>query len=303
MRMILTAALMLFAGVSAAEEPALTISDEDWDNEAIFVPQSIGDDFIEALPFGYPRWEPIAQFAAQSRLRAAGEPVGRLKVRRPSGLMSLCTAFFVSADLVMTNNHCVPGANGATEVRLELGLVNQFDNDPFEVFHLEKEPVVTSVDLDFTLLRLEAGQSNLWGWVRTADLGLTPGQPLYIYHHPNGEPMRVSREGCFAGPVRRNLRPGYFVHQCDTLGGSSGAPIFNEDYEVIGIHHRGTRDSGYDAFNQGTIFSLIRPLATPHMVGVEAGVRVEYARCLALAYDSGDIEGILDCVDLLPGAE
>ncbi len=30
-----------------------------------------------------------------------------------------------------------------------------------------------------------------------------------------------------------------FTHSCDTAGGSSGAPIFDQDHRLIGMHHMG----------------------------------------------------------------
>ncbi len=55
---------------------------------------------------------------------------------------------------------------------------------------------------------------------------------------------------------------GEFVHFAPTLGGSSGAPIFNERREVIGLNSRGSEDLGDYSHNRGvlseTIFKELR---------------------------------------------
>lgn len=50
---------------------------------------------------------------------------------------------------------------------------------------------------------------------------------------------------------------GEFVHFAPTLGGSSGAPIFNEKREVIGINSRGSDDLGDNSHNRGVLSETI----------------------------------------------
>lgn len=58
---------------------------------------------------------------------------------------------------------------------------------------------------------------------------------------------------------------GEFVHFAPTLGGSSGAPIFNEKREVIGINSRGSDDLGDYSHNRGVLSATIeRELQKTH---------------------------------------
>lgn len=50
---------------------------------------------------------------------------------------------------------------------------------------------------------------------------------------------------------------GEFVHFAPTLGGSSGAPIFNDRKEVIGINSRGSEDIGDFSHNRGVLSETI----------------------------------------------
>ena len=61
------------------------------------------------------------------------------------------------------------------------------------------------------------------------------------------------------------LDGGEFVHFAPTLGGSSGAPIFNERREVIGLNSRGSDDLGDYSHNRGVLSETIgRELKKTH---------------------------------------
>jgi hypothetical protein len=57
-----------------------------------------------------------------------------------------------------------------------------------------------------------------------------------IIQHPDGKPMKVV------------LTQNYVVHStesrvqyvADTMGGSSGSPVFNQKWEVVALHHSGS---------------------------------------------------------------
>ena len=72
------------------------------------------------------------------------------------------------------------------------------------------------------------------------------GDKLYVIQHPAGEAKQISDLDCTVKDVPVN---GYaprldFSHTCDTLGGSSGSPVFNEAGEVVGLHHLGMAPTG-----------------------------------------------------------
>ena len=61
------------------------------------------------------------------------------------------------------------------------------------------------------------------------------GECLNILQNPNGAPKRVAlRQNRFTALLER------FVHyESDTLPGSSGSPVFNDQWQVICLHHAG----------------------------------------------------------------
>lgn len=234
----------LFIAPSLGRTQALVIDDSQWDSTDIYFPES-----LESIIFPpNPRWEDLGRIPENSFFRQTSTPVGRLKVRRSDGI-ALCTAFLVDSGRLLTNNHCVPGNGDVREVVLEMGYLSQ--GGRIQRYGVQIQPIMTDRALDISLLSLEGDAADSWGAIEFDPQAIGPGDDLFIIHHPGGQTMKLSRVGCFSGP-QRALPNGHFLHQCDTIGGSSGSPIFNMQGRVVGIHHRGTPDRGPDAYNRGT---------------------------------------------------
>lgn len=165
---------------------------------------------------------------------------------RPAG----GTAFLVAPDLVMTAFHVVeardrkkePPADPADLARQVTATTVMFDylrrdaNDrpagtPVGVVEL----VAADVSLDVAVLRLPAARSEAPLTFRAPALPpVTDGLGFVanVIQHPNHEPKKVGlRNNAVYEVDDRQLY--YFT---DTKGGSSGAPVFDDDWRVIAIH-------------------------------------------------------------------
>ncbi len=64
---------------------------------------------------------------------------------------------------------------------------------------------------------------------------INQGEYVSIIQHPGGEPKQIS--------VRENqlveLAETRLIYLCDTAPGSSGSPVFNDSWQVVGLHHSG----------------------------------------------------------------
>lgn len=237
--------ISLSIGMSSYAQELL-VDDENWDKRDIVFTEA-----LESIIFPpNPRWESLSSFSEGSKYRVASSPVGRLKIKK-SGGVSLCTGFLVGNGLILTNNHCISDDSSASEAIIEMGYYARMGSP--KKYIVDVNPVLTEKGKDISLLRVNGSPEDVWGNVEFNIQDISPGEELFIIHHPGGQPKKVSRVGCFTGPVQ-NLRHGRFLHQCDTVGGSSGSPIFDTSGRVVGIHHRGTPDRGSDAYNQGTKF-------------------------------------------------
>ncbi|MGB3797604.1 MAG: hypothetical protein WA957_15030, partial [Alteraurantiacibacter sp.] len=121
-----TAALSTFS-LSDASAQMFNISDEDWSNEEVSLPESLD----ESLIFGFARWDAVGRYSRSSNIYTQSRSIARLKIRHSNGRMGLCTAFLVAPSIAMTNNHCLPGDGQGIEARLEFGALLEFGNDPY----------------------------------------------------------------------------------------------------------------------------------------------------------------------------
>lgn len=184
--------------------------------------------------------------------------VGRVAIRGRTGSASgYGTGFMVGPRLLMTNNHVLGDAAEAADSVVEFDYYTRSDGAPATVTVFSLQPEVfflTDPDLDFTLVAVaEAGTRGVplasFGWNQLIpDEGKAIiGQWVNVIQHPNGEPKQL---------VLRNNEivdtPEQFLtYVADTSPGSSGSPVFNDQWEVVALHHAGVpkRDADGNVLN------------------------------------------------------
>jgi len=223
--------------------------------------QSLGghSDFIRSQKNAV--FEPISEFNESDEFRKKSSPVGRLSllVRSENGEenVATCTATLIAEDRVLTNYHCIPGfSSKVLKAVIHFGYLRQ-DQDPVAVYNVNINPLVADATLDFALLSVEGSPGNKFGYVNLQPRQVAPNASLLIYHHPAGLPLRLTRFRCkaYAGQTYSGTT---FRHRCDTLGGSSGSLIYDNNHAVVALHHSGglTNDSA-SSFNLGTDIAAV----------------------------------------------
>ncbi|MFD4523615.1 trypsin-like serine peptidase [Streptomyces sp. NPDC058470] len=118
---------------------------------------------------------------------------------------------------------------------------------------------LTEEELDFSLVRVEAGADGRppgaqFGWNRLigAQGKLVNGESVNIVGHPSGRLKEIA--------IRRNellFQLEDFLHyETDTEPGNSGSPVFNDQWEVVVLHHAGVPrkdDQGRELRRDGTL--------------------------------------------------
>ena len=152
----------------------------------------------------------------------------------------------------MTNAHCIPGEEGDGDVReasLLMGYLSQLDEAAAVRYDVDPNPVETDAELDYSILRVFDNPSANWGTVTIVAEDPDPAAALILIGHPEGRPKMVTRGNCRAAAPEPNSGND-FLHECDSLGGSSGSPVLRDlDGAAIGLHHAGTINPTEFEFN------------------------------------------------------
>ena len=177
----------------------------------------------------------------------AADAVAKIEVRNgESALVGCATGFMISPTLLLTNHHVLPTADDAGQSWVHFR--HEFDalGRPVEpcIFALEPSSFFwTDLELDATVVAVAVETPDRrqrvarFGWLRLSpspDLAL-PGEWLTTVHHPGGAWKQVA--------LRQNLliKRGScdLWYATETAAASSGAPVFNDSWQVIGLHRAG----------------------------------------------------------------
>jgi endonuclease G len=183
------------------------------------------------------------------RALVAARAVCRLVFKDENGRQAFATGFMVSPQLLLTNWHVFPVAKAAA------GAVAEFDYK-LDIRGLEVTPTRFQVlpnvcyrsnqELDFALLAvapksLEGGtELTSFGYHRLVEERgkLAKNEPITIIQHPAGGRRQIAlRENeLVEEPSPEDL---FLWYRSDTAKGSSGAPAFNDSWQIVALHHSG----------------------------------------------------------------
>ena len=174
--------------------------------------------------------------------------VGRVSIRSaPARGAGFGTGFMVSPRLLMTNNHVLPSPESARFSEVEFDYQNDRLGRPLPLVPFALEPAtffMTNAELDFTLVAVaEGSRQNTpvrlahYGWSRLIgeEGKILIGEHVNIIQHPKGQYKQfVSRANEVVDILENHLH-----YVTDTEPGSSGSPVYNDQWEVVALHHSG----------------------------------------------------------------
>ncbi len=175
----------------------------------------------------------------QNKLKAlaARNAVGCIESPKKKGIG---TGVLVGKDLLLTCNHVFTKSQVQKAwVRFNYFKDNYLADSDVSVFELDLDLVSYDNQLDYSLVRIKGQPRQTI--VKSVDTFLNTGDEIRIMHHPKGKPMVISELGRII-----EAEEDYLDHSVYTEHGSSGAPIFNRDWELIAIH-RGELGSSHPA--------------------------------------------------------
>ena len=177
----------------------------------------------------------------------ASRSVCRININTAEGEEGFGTGFLIAPQILITNHHVIPNKDYIEFSFAEFNYENGVNDVPLPVKVFRFNPAklfYTNDELDYTLIyvndRSEDGISFLdeFSYLKlNPNLGKTKeGNYVSIIQHPDGKKKKVA--------IRQNeitnlSLPKFIRYVTDTKSGSSGAPVFNDKWEVVSVHHAG----------------------------------------------------------------
>lgn len=186
---------------------------------------------------------------------------------RPDGESG--TGVLIAPDLVLTNYHVLSHEAGADlnalaqTAQFEFGYVSTSFGEPRCTQHRTvagQTPVVAAspiAELDYALIRLSPDTDFAVKPVSlSATAQLQPRSPLHMLQHPEGEALKVSLSN--NGVVKTDEQRGLVLYVNPTKQGSSGSPCFDDDWNLVALHHKAMQTS-FGSLREGILMGAIYP--------------------------------------------
>ncbi len=175
----------------------------------------------------------------------------RIVIRATGGrVLGYGTGVLIGDGVLLTNNHVLPNSDvaGASYAEAHYERSLEGSESPAQAFALQPDKLwYTCKPLDFTVVGIaetdRAGSARLdaLGWVPlVGTVGkVLEGEWLTIVQHPRGERKQL----CIRENQLLKCQADVLWYSTDTLGGSSGSPVFNNDWLMVALHHSGVPET------------------------------------------------------------
>jgi endonuclease G, mitochondrial len=202
---------------------------------------------------------PLRYFALGQQAAAA---VGRIFCKAPDGTGSgFATGFLVAPGILLTNWHVLRTVEWAKGATLTMDSEDDIDGlpKPPRVFLLEPERLyLADSTLDFAFVAvasrsLDGTPLSHYGYLRLfAGTGkIVRCEYATIIQHPNGRQKHIASRNnkITVYPYDDDLTAeektanNFLYYSTDTLKGSSGSPVFSDQWFVVSLHRRGVPET------------------------------------------------------------
>jgi V8-like Glu-specific endopeptidase len=163
--------------------------------------------------------------------------VARIRVPGPLGT-GFGTGFLIREDLLLTNNHVVASATEARRAIADFNYQKTTSGQFATVRSLSLNPDIafeTSVDRDWTVVGVDGRPGDAYGVISLQKTRVERDEFVQIIQHPDGGEKQLAYRMNVVAYADANV----VQYLTDTLPGSSGAPVFNREWQVVALHHAG----------------------------------------------------------------
>lgn len=176
----------------------------------------------------------------------AAKSVGRIILRNGLQEIGYATGFLISPRIILTNHHVFRTAASAAEALIQFNYELDINGRPKSATRFELQPDIlfySNSALDMAIVAVNSqpfsGNEDLsnFGFLRMVDFvgKVNPKEFVTIIQHPGGQPKQIA--------LRENqlleIEGNHLLYKSDTAQGSSGSPVFNDSWQIVGLHHSG----------------------------------------------------------------
>ncbi len=153
------------------------------------------------------------------------------------------SGFLTSNNLIITNNHVIPSERAAQSAVVEFNYQKTIAdlNARIQPYHLAPangfatSPTEDQGGDDWTAVRLDGKANEKWGALQLQQVTPKIQDEVIIIQHPGGGPKQIAMSHNTIVFVNENR----LQYLTDTMEGSSGSPVFNTEWQVVALHHKG----------------------------------------------------------------
>ena len=156
----------------------------------------------------------------------------------PDGATGTC--FLIDKNIIVTNHHVIGTKEVAEKSIVQFnyqlnaeGLalpLTEYKLDPANGFATSPQE-----ENDWTAVKVSGDPNAKWGYLQLKPNNIEKNQRVTIIQHPNGLHKQIALHHNYVRYVDENI----IQYLTDTLPGSSGAPVFDDHWKLVALHHSG----------------------------------------------------------------
>ncbi|HTI61608.1 DNA/RNA non-specific endonuclease [Mucilaginibacter sp.] len=242
----------------------------------------------------------------------AKRKVGRIAIKVGARNTGYATGFVVAENVVLTNWHVFQTIVDVADSEMQFFYELNTSGDPTNPVSFKFRSDLfyyANKDLDYCFVAINS--MDISGKINIKDIGyifLDPtlgkiagdGEALNIIHHPDGDYMQLSiRENLFKGLTSTSV-----WYETDTAPGSSGSPVFNDQWQVVALHHMGVakkNEAGRYIDKDGNEIPVIGGKIDTSKIVWEANEGIRVSVILKDLFNNITDKKILDSLQTMPG--
>jgi len=193
--------------------------------------------------------------------------VGRIVIIQNNKKVGYATGFMVSNTVMLTNHHVFKNKEMAEDSEVHFFYEYDAHGRPKQpvIFNFDTSKFYNNEGLDYCFVGLKPKDISgafdlsqigyLYLDLESGKLGDVNVEKLNIIHHPLGDYKQLSiRENTFV-----DIDDTKIYYETDTAQGSSGSPVFNDQWQVVGLHHKSVAKMSPDGKNYLDIKGKVIP--------------------------------------------